>query len=636
MLVRRVFARLTFLSSLFSVLFATASPADEVVRIMAANITSGNDQSYDAGHGNRIFDGLNPDVALVQEMNVGSNTSANYRTWVDTYFGNTFSYFVESGKSIPNGIVSRYPIINSGVWDDSDLSDREFVWARIDLPGEMNLLAVSVHLKASSGSDNVNRRRAQAVQLAGYIAAEKKATDHVVIGGDFNTYSRTEACVNALASTVVTTSPWPADQVGNTNTNSGQTSPYDWVMPNSSLAALSTPLVIGANTHANGLVFDSRDYTPLSAVAPVQLADSGATNMQHMAVMRAFLIPTNDPPVITAGTSVSVTLSRNNTPTPFSRSLTATDADGDSLAWSISTQAAHGTAGIVAPATGGTVALSYSPVTNYTGTDSFVLRVSDGQGGTDTITVNLTIQPPSNVAPVIAQGDSVAVTMSRDGYPTAFQVAVSATDADGNPLSWVASAAALHGTAAVTAPGTGASPGITYQPAAGYVGADSFRLQVSDGQGGTDQILVQVTIAAPPAYDGWTYDTFAPLTPGTELAVWGPSADPDGDGLTNLEEFAHGTNPEVADGSSALIAAATTEDSRVLLSYRVRLDGSAPALSYVVETTNGLTGPWAALSASDYENAGTVDLGGGFQRRSIRLTTPLAGNHRFFRLAFTR
>ena len=286
------------------------------------------------------------------------------------------------------------------------------------------------------------------------------------------------------------------------------------------------------------------------------------------------------------------------------------------------------------------MALSYAPVTNYTGADSFVVQVSDGQGGTDTITVNLTIQPPPNAAPnaapVIAQGDSVAVTMSREGYPIAFQLAVSASDADANPLSWTVSTAALHGVAAVTAPATGALPGITYQPATGYVGADSFRLRVSDGQGGADEILVQVTVTAPPAYDGWTYDAFAPLTPQTESTVWGQNADPDGDGLTNLEEFAQGCDPEVADGGSALIAAAATADGKVLLSYRVRLEGSVPALNYVVETTNGLTGPWAALPASEYEDAGAVDLGGGFQRRTIRLTTPPAGNQRFFRLAFSR
>ncbi|MEK7949089.1 Ig-like domain-containing protein [Luteolibacter soli] len=938
-----MFARLVSLSSLFFALFTALAPADEVVRIMAANISSGNNQSYDAGHGNRIFDGLNPDVALVQEMNVGGNSAAEYRAWVNAYFGSTFSYFVESGKNIPNGIVSRYPILASGVWDISDLTDREFVWARIDLPGDMNLLAVSVHLKSSS--DSASRRQTEAQQLAGYIAAEKKATDHVVIGGDFNTYSRTESCVTALASTVVTTAPWPADQSGNTNTNAGQSSPYDWVMPSSSLAALSTPLVISPNTHTNGLVFDSRDYTPLSAVSPVQSGDSGATGMQHMAVMRAFLIPTNEPPVITAGTSVAVTLSRNNTPTAFSRSLTATDADsdpltwtistaaahgtagvvapatggtvalsytpttnytgsdsfvvrvadgqggtdtitvnltiepppntapvitqgdsvavtmsrdgsptafsrslnatdadGNSLTWSISTQAAHGTAGVVAPATGGTVALSYVPVSGYTGTDSFIVRVSDGQGGTDTITVNLTIQPPPNVAPVIAEGDAVAVTMSRDGsptafsrslnatdsnsdplawsiftqathgtagviapatggavalsyaplsgytgtdsfvvrvsdgqggtdtitvnvtiqpppnvepviaqgdsvsvtmsrdgsptafqqsvsatdsngdaltwsvftqathgtagivapasggtvalsylpvtsytgtdsfvvrvsdgeggtdtimvnvtidpppnvvpvivqgdsvavemsrdgYPGAFQLTVSATDADNDPLSWTVSTAALHGTAVIVAPATGASPEISYQPADGYLGADSFRLRVSDGQGGTDEILVQVTVVAPSAYDDWTEEAFAPLTSETEATVWGEDADPDGDGMTNLEEFARGTDPAVADSGPALISAAAEENQHLLLSYLVRLDGSAPALDYMIEASAGLAGPWTPLAGSEYEDAGTTDLGGGFKRRTIRLTSTLGEGHRFFRLAFTR
>ena len=48
------------------------------------------------------------------------------------------------------------------------------------------------------------------------------------------------------------------------------------------------PVVIGENSFANGLVFDSRVYTPLSDVAPVVQSDSGATNMQHMAVIRDF------------------------------------------------------------------------------------------------------------------------------------------------------------------------------------------------------------------------------------------------------------------------------------------------------------------------------------------------------------
>jgi endonuclease/exonuclease/phosphatase family metal-dependent hydrolase len=496
-------------------LCGAVSTADEVVRIMAANISSGTNQSYDGGEGSRIFDGLNPDIALVQEMNVGTNSTANYNSWVSTNFGAGYTYFVESGKNIPNGIVSRYPIVASGVWNDPEIGDREFVWARINLPGDQNLLAVSVHFKASSGGTNETRRNNQAVALNGFIAGEVEATDYLVIGGDFNTYSRNssvEPCLGTLSSRVVVASPWPADQAGNTNTNASQSSPYDWVMPGPSLAALATPLVNGPNTHVNGLVFDSRDYTPLSAVAPVLVGDSGATGMQHMAVMRAFLIPTNDPPVITQGASVAVTLSKNNTPTAFSRSLNATDGDGNPLTWSIATAPANGTAGIVAPATGGTVALSYVPALNFVGTDSFVVQVADGQGGTDLITVNLTISPPPNSAPVITQGTAVAVTLSKNNTPTAFSRSLNATDVDGNPLTWSIATAATNGTAGIVAPATGGTVALSYVPALNFVGTDSFVVQVADGQGGTDTITVNLTISPPP-------NSAPVITQGTSVAV---------------------------------------------------------------------------------------------------------------------
>ena len=585
-----VLRRISLTATVLWGLCGAVSTADEVVRIMAANISSGTNQSYDGGEGSRIFDGLNPDIALVQEMNVGSNSVTNYNSWVSTNFGAGYTYFVETGKNIPNGIVTRYPILEADVWNDPEISDREFVWARIDLPGDKNLLAVSVHFKASSGGTNETRRNNQAVALNGFIAGEVEATDYLVIGGDFNTYSRNssvEPCLGTLSSRVVVASPWPADQAGNTNTNASQSSPYDWVMPGPSLAALATPLVIGPNTHINGLVFDSRDYTPLTAVAPVLSGDSGATGMQHMAVMRAFLIPTNDPPVITQGTAVAVTLSRNNTPTAFSRSLNATDGDGNPLAWSIATPATNGTAGVVAPATGGTVALSYVPALNYVGTDSFVVQVADGQGGTDTITVNLTISSPPNTAPVITQGTAVAVTLSKNNTPTAFSRSLNATDVDGNPLTWSISTAATNGTAGIVAPATGGTVALSYVPALNYVGSDSFVVQVADGQGGTDTITVNLTISPPP-------NSAPVITQGTSVAVTlsknnTPTAfsrslnatDVDGNPLT------WSISTAATNGTAGIVAPAT--GGTVVLSY-------VPALNYVgtdsftVQVTDGRGG----------------------------------------------
>src|SRR4051812_17963610 len=102
------------------------------VRLMAANITSGNLQSYDTGEGIRIFKGTKPDVVMIQEFNYGDGSATAIRSFVDTTFGTSFSYYREAGAQIPNGIISRWPIIASGEWDDTQVTNRDFAWARID------------------------------------------------------------------------------------------------------------------------------------------------------------------------------------------------------------------------------------------------------------------------------------------------------------------------------------------------------------------------------------------------------------------------------------------------------------------------------------------------------------------------
>ena len=111
-----------------------------------------------------------------------------------------------------------------------------------------------------------------------------------------------------------------------------------------------------------------------------------------------------------------------------------------------------------------------------------------------TLNINYCVPNP-NQAPVITETDPQAVTMSEDGSPTAFDLTLHATDANaGDTLTWSISGAASHGTATVS--GTGTSKVIGYTPSANYNGSDSFVVQVSDGNGGTDTITVNVTIEA--------------------------------------------------------------------------------------------------------------------------------------------
>jgi len=96
------------------------------------------------------------------------------------------------------------------------------------------------------------------------------------------------------------------------------------------------------------------------------------------------------PPVITEGAQTTVTMSENGDPTAFSLTLNATDPDpGDTLTWSIRNAPEHGTATV--SGTGASKAVGYVPDELYSGSDSFVVQVTDSFGNYDTITVNVTI-----------------------------------------------------------------------------------------------------------------------------------------------------------------------------------------------------------------------------------------------------
>ena len=110
--------------------------------------------------------------------------------------------------------------------------------------------------------------------------------------------------------------------------------------------------------------------------------------------------PQNDAPLITDGTSIGVTMSEDAVPTAFSLTLNSTDVDSPAAArtWSISSQGS-GAASVNPPTSGASASINYVPVANFRGSDSFVVQVSDGAGGSATITVNVTIEAV-NDAPV--------------------------------------------------------------------------------------------------------------------------------------------------------------------------------------------------------------------------------------------
>jgi autotransporter-associated beta strand protein len=110
----------------------------------------------------------------------------------------------------------------------------------------------------------------------------------------------------------------------------------------------------------------------------------------------------NRAPVILQGASTSVTMSEDGAPTAFALLLEATDADSDSLSWSVSAPAQHGTAVVDA---GG--AVTYVPQPNFNGGDNFVVQVSDGEDSAS-ISVNVTVEAVNDL-PVIGGTPNVSV-----------------------------------------------------------------------------------------------------------------------------------------------------------------------------------------------------------------------------------
>lgn len=255
-----------------------AGPAN--VRVVAANLTSGDSQSYEAP-GTNILQGLKADVVLIQEFNVGDKSELATKQWITTTFGPTYEYYREPQGNIPNGVISRFPIAASGRFD-SEAPDRGFAWAKITVPGTHPLYAFSVHLLT-----NPDKRDPEAKLLVAEIKKMVLPGDYVVVGGDFNTDKRTEACLTTM-NEVVDAAGSHATDGKNENTNANRGKPYDWVFASPNLVATQVPTTLGATSYPTGLVFDSRVYTPLSDVAPVQKSDSGSKAMQHMAVVKDF------------------------------------------------------------------------------------------------------------------------------------------------------------------------------------------------------------------------------------------------------------------------------------------------------------------------------------------------------------
>ena len=208
----------------------------------------------------------------------------------------------------------------------------------------------------------------------------------------------------------------------------------------------------------------------------LEAVDSSAAKSEKSAIVNAITQPL--PNHIPEAFAQSVITDED---TPKTIILEVIDADGDPLTYSIVNLPGNG---ILA---GNVPNLTYTPSTNYNGSDAFTFKVNDGKADSNIATVSITVTAV-NDPPVI---DSISANPVSGQAPLTVYVTASAADTEGAvTYNWDFG----DGTIA-----SSASASHTYNIAGSYIAV----LTVTDNQGLTvfssQTILVQTPITVPAA-----------------------------------------------------------------------------------------------------------------------------------------
>ncbi|MFV1873328.1 MAG: Ig-like domain-containing protein [Oleiphilus sp.] len=212
------------------------------------------------------------------------------------------------------------------------------------------------------------------------------------------------------------------------------------------------------------------DYSGSDTISYSIIDGQGGTASATVAVT---VNPENDEPVAVVdtastleGTSVVIDVLANDS-----------DIDGDSLTVD-SASALNGSVTINADGT-----ITYTPNIDYSGSDTISYSIIDGQGGTASATVAVSVNPENDEPVAVADTAS-----TQEGSSVVIDVLANDSDIDGDSLT-VDSASAINGSVTINGDGT-----ITYTPDAGYSGSDTISYSIIDGQGGTASSAVAVTV----------------------------------------------------------------------------------------------------------------------------------------------
>jgi putative Ig domain-containing protein len=256
---------------------------------------------------------------------------------------------------------------------------------------------------------------------------------------------------------------------------------YSWTGPNGFMSSLQNPTIPNATLAAAGT------YSVVITVGGCPSA-SGTTNV--------VVTQSNHPPVFNPIGDKTVAEG-----SLLTFAISATDADGDTLTYS-ATSLPPGATFDVPSAT-----FSWTPGYSAAGPYTATFGVSDGHGGTDSKTINITVTN-TNRPPVL---NPIGNRTVEAGSTLAFTV--SATDPDGDSVTYSVTGLPSGATFNTS---TGA---FSWTPASPQIGFYNLTFGASDGIGGTASEAITITVTGPTP----TAVVATATTPTSVSITWLPS-----------------------------------------------------------------------------------------------------------------
>jgi hypothetical protein len=323
---------------------------------------------------------------------------------------------------------------------------------------------------------------------------------------------------------------------------------------------------------------------------------------------------------VSDGTPVAVA---DKATTPFEKAVTVKVLGNDldpngGLAITATTTPAHGTVTFTDDQ------VVYTPAAGFSGTDTFDYTAKDADGREVTGTVTVTVGAP----PVVPDKTATA----KPG--TAVKITLPTVDENGTPVTIKSVGKAKHGVVKLNADGT-----VTYTPAKGFTGRDSFTYQAVDADGNVATASIDVTVAGANKAPTAKNDK-ATVAAGGSIVLKPQKNDTDPDGnkltITKIGKPQHGTAVLNSNGTVtyAPVDGYTGKDT---LSYTVSdgHGGTATAtvtITVAAASTGGSSGGNLALTGANLVPVGVTGvlallLGGAMILFGGQLV-PAPGRHR--------